>query len=453
MKTSGALITLGMTLGATAAPAETTPVFKHVVIIVQENRTPDNLFGSNPGFEPGVDIASSGKNLSGASIALEPEPLAGCYDISHSHHAFTVMYNGGLMNGANQEDVKSVGGCVIPKNPAYKYVDNSTGVVQPYFDIATNYGFANRMFQTNQGPSFPAHQFLFGATSAPTSKSKLFASENMDVVGRMAGCVAPLGQRVDVINAAGSETASPAVYPCFSHQTMAELLDRAGLSWTYYTNTPVAGSIWDAPVAMIGVCVPKVVNSKRVCTGTAYTSHVTSAQAQVLKDIAACKLPAVTWVIPDAKDSDHAGITLDTGPAWVAGNETYWNDTAIFVTWDDWGGWYDHVPPFQVGGWPTEDWGAGYIYGFRVPLLVVSAYTPAGYVDNANHDFGSLLGFVETNFKLSRIGPGYWADAHGGNLDPFFTLTKPRPFIGIAASVTAAHFLHAERSPQGPDDD
>jgi phospholipase C len=288
----------------------------------------------------------------------------------------------------------------------------------------------------------------------------------MAVSGATAGCVAPLGQRVLLIGPSGNEAATGPVYPCFAHETMANLLDRAGLSWTYYTNSPTPGSIWNAPVAMIGICAPQRVGGTRVCTGADYTQHVTSAQAQILNDIAACKLSAVNWVVPDGLESDHASINNGTGPAWVAsivnaigmqpacaGNETYWKDTAIFVTWDDWGGWYDHVPPFRVGGWPNENWGEGYIYGFRVPLLVVSAYTPAGYVDSDNHDFGSLLGFVETNFKLPRIGPGYWADAHGGSLAPFFTLSAPRPFTSIAASVTSAYFLHAKRSLRGPDDD
>jgi phospholipase C len=460
------LLFLGVLLAAAQAAAQPVPKFKHIVIIVQENRTPDNLFGSNPTFEAGVDIASSGKNSSGDTIPLTAVPLAGCYDLSHSHLAFTQMYNHGKMNGADRILASTDLPCDLPANPQFKYVDNSTGIVQPYFDMARSYGFANRMFQTNQGPSFPAHQFLFGATSAPNSASHLFAAENMVDSTSGAGCVAPLGQRVLVIGPAGQETGYPPVYPCFVHDTMGDLLDRAGLSWTYYNNTQQTDSIWNAPVAMAEICVPEEEQGGRVCAGSAYAAHVTSAQAQVLTDITGCKLPSVSWVIPDATASDHAEVNDGTGPAWVAAivnaigtqtacaaDDTYWQDTAIFITWDDWGGWYDHVPPFHIDGWREDDWGAGYVYGFRVPLLVVSAYTPAGYVDNGNLDFGSLLDFTEKNFGLKRIGPGFWADAHGGSLDGFFGLTSPRPFKVIPSPVPAAYFLHAPRSKVGPDDD
>jgi phospholipase C len=459
------LLLLAILLAATPVTAQV-PTFRHIVIIVQENRTPDNLFGSNPTFEPGVDLAVSGEDSTGAIIPLTGVPLAGCYDLSHSHASFVVMYHHGKMNGADHVVASTDLHCPIPPYPQFKYVDNGAGAVQPYFDIARAYGFANRMFQTNQGPSFPAHQFIFGATSAPTSQSRFFAAENMVDSNSVAGCVAPIGQRVALIGAAGQEDAAPPVYPCFVHDTMGDLLDRSGISWKYYNNTTQTSSIWNAPAAMAEICVPEIQTGARVCAGSSYAAHVTSVQAQVLTDIAACKLPAVSWVIPDAYDSDHAEVNAGTGPAWVAsivnaigtqpscaGGDNYWQDTAIFITWDDWGGWYDHVPPYHVGGWPDEDWGAGYIYGFRVPLLVVSAYTAAGHVDNANLDFGSLLNFTEKNFGLRRIGPGFWADAHGGSLDGFFGLSSPRPFTAIPSPLPAAYFLHAPRSRVGPDDD
>jgi phospholipase C len=187
-------------------------------------------------------------------------------------------------------------------------------------------------------------------------------------------------------------------------------------------------------------------------------NHVISAQAQILTDIANCNLPAVSWVIPNGADSDHAAGNKGTGPAWVAsivnavgtqpacaGSETYWDDTVIFVTWDDWGGWYDHVPPFLADG-PNGKWGRGYTYGFRVPLLVVSAYTPAGTVSNETHDFGSILRFVERNFNLGRIGPGNYADAWANPITEFFGLAHARNFKVIPAKLGAYHFLHDARS-------
>src|SRR6266851_5389178 len=121
-------------------------------------------------------------------------------------------------------------------------------------------------------------------------------------------------------------------------------------------------------------------------------------------DCSECDPATVNWVMPPSnRESDHPRSNDGGGPAWVASlvnaigtnsacagsGEVYWQDTAIFITWDDWGGWYDHVPPFRLG--QPNGWGAGFTYGFRIPLLVVSAYTPAGYVENANHDIGSIL--------------------------------------------------------------
>ena len=449
-----------------ATHAHAAPNFKHVIIVFQENRTPDNIFGSNPTFEPGVDIATSGVNSLGATVPLQPVSIAGCYDISHSNGAFNQMYRRGKMTGADLETVSFAGACSVPPNPQFAYADNSTGDIDPYFSIAEQYGFANRMFQTNQGPSFPAHQFIFGGSSAPSETSRLFASENMTAGTGGAGCAADPGQRVLVIDPLGSESQFPPVPPCFDRSTLASLLDGAGVSWKYYMNTALDSTIWNAPAAIKSLCGEHVQNGARSCTNPEYVANVVPTPGQILTDISSCNLAGVSWVIPAAKNSDHAGVTGTTGPAWVAsivnavgnqapcpGGESYWSDTAVLITWDDWGGWYDHVPPFRVGGYPAHHWGEGYTYGFRVPLLVVSAYTPAGYVDDNNHDFGSILRFIEGNFGLGRIGPGYYADAFASDLLPFFRLGKPRHFTPIPAKYGAAYFLRQALSLVGPDDD
>jgi phospholipase C len=208
------------------------------------------------------------------------------------------------------------------------------------------------------------------------------------------------------------------------------------------------------------LCQPATQNGSLVCTGPDWANVITP-QTTVLTDITNCKLPSVSWVIPTAAQSDHAGVNNGSGPAWVASivnqigsnlacagtGEVYWNDTAIVVTWDDWGGWYDHVPPFHIG--QSNGWGTGYAYGLRVPLIVVSAYTPARYVDNTNHDFGSILRLIETNFGMGLIGPGTYAD----NLAAFFTLTSPRSFTSIAAPLNAQSFLQHPSQLANPDND
>jgi phospholipase C len=115
----------------------------------------------------------------------------------------------------------------------------------------------------------------------------------------------------------------------------------------------------------------------------------------------------------------------------------------MIVLWDDWGGWYDHEPP------PIEKhpWG-GYQMGFRVPLIVVSAYTPAGFISNSHEDFGSVIRFVERNFAIME-GALTFADARGGagDLAAFFSLQHPRPFQAIKAPLSARYFL--TRKPSG----
>jgi phospholipase C len=338
--------------------------------------------------------------------------------------------------------------CISPPHPQVVYVDNSTGQVQPYFDMAKNYGFANRMFQTNQGPSFPAHQFLLGGTSSPTETSDLFAANN--TTGE-AGCAASAPSSVPLINPAGVFVSN--VYPCFERPTLTDLLDAARVTWKYYAIN--GKSIWTAPNAIRHMCDPVVGGQ---CTGADWKNIVLN-PPQILTDIQNCKLANVAWVTPSGQYSDHPRINTGGGPAWVASIVNaigrapcgYWQNTAILITWDDWGGFFDHVPPPSLG--QPNGWGRGYVYGFRVPLLVVSAYTPRRYVDNQTHDFGSLLKFVENNFDLGLIGPGYYADAYADDMSGFFSLRTARPFIAIASPTAAGAFIQSTAPQLAPDDD
>lgn len=437
---------------ALIAATDTTPVlahqtkFTHIVIIVQENRTPDNLFHGLKTYLPTADIADSGINSKGQVIPLTALALAVPFDLSHAHSAFVSMYDGGKMDGADL--IPCSGNC--PENPAFHYVARPD--VQPYFAIAENYGFANRMFQTNQGPSFPAHQFLLAGTSQPYANSPFFASEN---TGGPAGCVAPPNISVPLIDPTGSEEAR--MWPCFEHATLSDLLDHppshpsAPVSWRYYTSSST--SIWTAPNAIAHLCEPQ--GEPPQCTAAQWTAgNVVTWPAQVLVDIRSQSLPAVSWVIPTGQDSDHPNGNQGTGPSWVAsivnaiGQSSYWDNTAILVTWDDWGGWYDHVAP------PIDVTYGYYELGFRVPLLVVSAYTPKGYVSQAQHDFGSILRFVETVFDLGLIPPGNFADARANDLLDFFNFANPpRSFTPIPTKVPASYFIDRSRRMEPPDSD
>jgi phospholipase C len=312
------------------------------------------------------------------------------------------------------------------------------------------------MFQTNQGPSFPAHLFLFGGTSAPTAaddKAGVFAAENMSRATPLAGCIAEATTTVALIDPNGENLK---VYPCFEHETMADVLPPA-VTWRYYT--PSAGSIWTAPVAIQHIC--QSTGPGGTCTGTDWADHMDLKPADVLRDIGACNLRSVSWVIPTGANSDHPKVNDGGGPSWVASivnaigsstacdqNTGYWRNTAILITWDDWGGFYDHEPP-TILAQPEGD----YQFGFRVPLLFVSAYTPPGYINNVRHDFGSILRFIEHNFGI-REGRLNFADARATNdLTAFYNLSlPPRPYGKVSALKDARFFLNDKRKATDPDD-
>jgi phospholipase C len=451
----------GSSTNTAPAPAPATGKIEHVVIIFQENRTPDNLFHDPVLIANGADIASSGLDSSGASIPLTATPLGVDYDLSHAHSGFLAMYDGGKMDGANNVTIscsKGATDCPLPQ-AQYKYVQSSD--VTPYFAMAEQYTFGDRMFQTNEGPSFPAHQFIISGTSAPTATSDFFVSENPQGVpgaGSETGCTAPPAEWVVLIDPSGSESSQ--MYPCMEHPTLTDGLNSKGISWRYYA--PSAGSIWTAPNAIQHMCGPNAAPpNATACVGSDWVNNVvlytTQNPAPILTDISNNQLPVVSWVIPSGQNSDHAGSLADVGgPSWVAaivnaiGISAYWSNTAIIIAWDDWGGWYDHVPPAKIVNNGTS-WGSGYVYGFRVPLIVISPYAKAKYISHVTHDFGSILNLIEKTFGLPSLG---YADAYADDLSDCFDLNQtPLTFQTIAAPMNAQHFLKDHTPATDPDDD
>jgi phospholipase C len=264
---------------------------------------------------------------------------------------------------------------------------------------------------------------------------------------------------------------------CFQHDSMATLLDAAQLSWKYYAvlipsnpypNNPTQkgynpqGYMFTAPNSIYDICLPDYTQNPPVCTSPEFTNNIDLKPSDVLTDIAACNLASVAWVTPTGPDSDHPGNpTGNGGPSWVAsivnaiGNDKtceqgagYWSDTAVVVVWDDWGGWYDHVPPIILPG-PQGD----YELGFRVPFVVVSAYTPQAYVSNYRHEFGSILRFMEGVFDFPEGALGF-SDARVENdLSSFFNFNMPpRQFQTIPAKFDRKHFLNEPLQAEPPDD-
>jgi phospholipase C len=391
-------------------------VISHVVIIVQENRTPDNLFN---GF-PGADTVQTGQKHDGTTIALQSVSLTAPTDISHSHENWWKEWNGGAMNGFDLGSPKGAG-------PNYPYAFVPASETAPLRDLAAAYTFGDRMFQSNTGPSFPAHQYLIAGQSG-------LADDNPN--HSPWGCDSPAGTTVPLLGPNG--TSVPGPFPCFDYPTFGDVVDQHNLTWRYYAPAIGAGGgIWSAYDAI-----------DHIRHGADWTSDVISPETQVLQDVPAGTLANVTWVVPSFTNSDHAGSKSTSGPDWVAsvvnaiGQSQFWPSTVIFVTWDDWGGWYDHVAPQQL-----DPMGLG----FRVPLIVISPYAKRGYVSHVNHEFGSFLKFSEEVFGLSSLGQ---ADVRADDFADCFDFGQPpQPYRSVQTRLRAADFLRQLPSSQSPDDD
>lgn len=488
------ILALTFLLGA-AAYAQFPP-FQHVIVVFQENRTPDNLFHdlcSSPWWTGGAcpyDIQTTFGN----GTPLAAVGLATNFDLGHSHTSFTTEKSGGTLTpGCGGSTTNPVYGCAPSTWNQFMYVENgvplkynnsygkgTTHILDPYYTIATNYGWANYMYQTNQGPSYPAHQFIFGGTSARTfqeDQAGTFVSENFSPAGSVAGCFAQLTAMNDLIDINGVETKYGGAQGDFcynrgtGHTSLAELLDNAHVTWKYYA--PNAGSIWTAPNSIEPLCLPNYTTGK--CTNPEYTSNViigsAGNRAQFLKDLTntTCSLPQVSWVIPDGTWSDHASSNNGLGPSWVAaivnavGNNTtcnYWQNTAIVIAWDDWGGWFDHEPPYTNTQFPN------YSFSYRVPLMVVSGYTPKGFVSNTQPlDFGSILRMIEGVFLgTANEGSLGFADARNttSDLREFFqgSFRPWNPKTPIVSVQDASFFINQKQVPErapdapvDPDDD
>jgi len=444
-------------------PAATWSSILHVIIIFQENRTPDNLFQDPVLIARGADIASSGLNSSGQLVPLTPIDLGTTgstpqfYDVNHSHNSFLLMYDGGKMDGADKIPLNcytyTAPTCPFP-NAQFRYVLPSD--VAPYFQMAEQYTFGDRMFQTNEGPSFPAHQFILAGTGAASDTGTAMATGNISNLSATAGvgCLGNPGASVSMLDISGKTTF---IFPCFEHKTLTDLLENAGVSWRYYAQFD--GSLWTAPNAIQHICGPNVPTpNATACTGADWASHVMISADNaptILEDIADGQLAGVSWVTPTSGASDHAGDNNGSGPSWVAsivnavGASPYWSNTAIIITWDDWGGWYDHVAPQVVND--GVSWGSGSIYGFRVPLIVMSPYAKRAYISHVDHDFGSILHFVEQVFDLPSLG---WADARADDLSDCFDFTQtPPPFKSFTAPISPQHFINNTTPRTDPDDD
>ncbi len=393
---------------------------QHVVFIIQENRSFNNLF---LGY-PGATTQGYGYDTKGNKISLQPIDLATEWDIDHADTDFFAACDGTgklpgtqcKMDGWNNEQTT----LHVPPNAPYAYVPRSE--IRPYWDMARQYVLADGMFSSNIDASFVAHQYAVAA----------YASHTVNGPAGPWGCEGGSNDTVPRLTA--RRTAGSRVVTCFDNPSIGSEADAAGVSWRFYAgNIYGDGGLWSSYQAV-----------KPIFDGPDWNADVVNPPSQFLTDIAGGTLAGITWITPTYGTSDHGGMSASKGPAWVAsvvnaiGTSPYWNSTAIFLMWDDWGGWFDPVAP------PFEDYDG---LGFRVPMIVISPYAKRGYVTHAQYETASVVRYMEDNFGLAQMAAAdaRAADPAGDALD---YNQKPRAFKKIAGSLPAWYWTRLDRATQ-----
>ncbi len=480
---------------ATSAAGHVTPSFvakdkiKHVVFIIQENRTFDNIFGGPNPF-PGADAALTGQTADGRTINLSQVNIESSSSISslgdpnNYHPNWLLACNAGaagppaipfpvgrpspcLMNGFNLNALTQAGAKPPPgvdEKTIYSYVNRSES--QPYWDIAKAYALGDRFFMGHNSESFTAHQYLFSGQSNNVVDSPVYPSAvdcntsitNLHFCAYVPwGCDSPPKTSTFSIDASGIESASPTgAFPCFGqtspYRSIADLADAKGVTWTLYAKSMCSSIIgldvnyvirhssawvpnqpdWKTCYDKYGPYKNDNINLPHWRTpSTAFFQDENPSRSNTKR-----QLSAVTWILPLAFTSDHPGVPGGyCGPGWVAGllntigASKDWDSTVVFILWDDWGGFYDHVPPYVV----RDQQGPG----FRVPLLVVSPYARRGVI-HTNVEFATLLKFTEDVFGLGRLG-GAATDTspYVNNLNDFFDFNAaPNKYTPISETYT-----------------
>lgn len=385
----------------TAAPPSPTTPIDHFVFLMQENHTFDNYFGTRPGVD-GIPAGTCMPVRRGhAQPCVKPFHLGelGSLDLDHSAEAFRVQYNNGRMDGF-VEGVSTQG-----KNGslAMAYYDDRD--LPYYWNIADEYVLFDRFFSSSNSGSIRNHMYRVTGSPGATGPAESI----------------PSGGWGDI-------------------PTIFDRLEAAGISWKFYVENydPTITfrsrtSEEDVDRGAQVIWVPLLAYARYVDDPRLFGKIVDL--DQYYEDAAKGQLPAVSFIAP-AGDSEHPPGSVRAGQTLVRTLLTQlmrspnWNSSAFLWSYDDWGGWYDHVPPPQVDK---------YGYGFRVPALMVSPYARRGYVDSTTLDFTSALKFIELNWRLKPL-----AERDGKAktfLDAFDFDRPPRPavFLGTERTPPAVH--------------
>jgi phospholipase C len=382
---------------APAATATAVPGFtniQHIVFIVRENRTFDNYFGTFPG----ADGATSGKISSGQVIPLGQTPDPMPRDIAHDFNSALVAIDSGkmdrfdLIQGGNQ-------------NGDYlAYTQFKEADIPNYFAYARTFTLADHLFSSLHGPSFPNHLYTVAAQSGG-------AISNVNTIYGAWGCDSGSDAHVQVLHSDGSITKD---FPCFDFQTLVDTMQTAGVTWKYYApGYHQSGYIWSALDAI-----------QHIRSSALWTQNVVP-DTQFITDAANGQLPQVSWIVTDIAESEHPPSVACAGENWTVRqlnalmNSSQWSSSAVFLFWDDFGGFYDHVAPVNL-----DQFGLG----IRVPLIIISPYAKPGFISHTTYEFGSLLKFVEERFGLPALTT---RDANANDpLDSFaFAQTPLSPLV------------------------
>ncbi|HEX6508360.1 MAG TPA: alkaline phosphatase family protein [Chloroflexota bacterium] len=377
----------------TTAPSSADPI-QHIIIFVKENRTFDNYFGTFPG----ADGTTHGRLSDGKIVPLIHTPDHTLLDIAHHGDAADVAVANGQMNGFDRLPGALQNGENIALSQLYE------SDIPNYWAYARNFTLMDHFFSTINGPSFPNHLVTVAANSHNTIDNPVYNTYHSW------GCDA--GQYTQVATQDPQTGARGWTKPCFDMTTLPDLLQKAGISWKYYAPGQFqSGYIWSA------------LNSiKHIRYSDLWQTNVRPT-SEFVQDIKAGTLPQVSWVVMNESVSEHPPYSVCVGENWTVRElnplmaSPLWNSSAVFLTWDDFGGFYDHVPP------PRADHIA---YGPRVPGIVISPYARPNTIDHRSYDFSSILRYVEDKYHLPTLG-GYDQSARsiGEAIDPSQTPLKP----------------------------
>ncbi len=407
----------------TASAAHGIHKIRHIVIIMQENRSFDEYFGTYPGAD-GIPM----KN--GVPAVCMPDPLRhDCvrpyhntadinYGGPHEQQAFATDYDNGRMDGFIRARETCKNG-LDPKDCiallSTDLMGYHTGADIPnYWTYARDFVLQDQMFEPNASWSLPAHLYLVSEWSALCSRPNDPSSCHSNIEDP--GLPTDIGP-------------APHVAPDYAWTDLTYLLHNHGVSWAYYIKKGPEPDCESAQVfcqyADQDPRTPGIWNPLPSFTTVQQDHQLGNIQdtSSFYAAVRADRLPAVSWVIPNGVVSEHPTASITAGQAYVTslinaiGRSKEWDSTAIFLTWDDWGGFYDHVRPPRVDALG---------YGFRVPAMVISPYARRGFIDHQELSFDAFNKFIEDDFLGGeRLNP-----KTDGRPDPRPDVREEAPGLG-----------------------